>query len=130
MVSAFARALWASLVAGAGVFFILAPWMPAVCPMRLVLHAPCPSCGLTRAFRAVLQGDLATATRMHPLWWAVAAYLGAVVSLEVVSYVRTGTLGARALSPVVQRAGLALLVALVLVWVARFAGAMGGPAPV
>jgi hypothetical protein len=124
------RALRASLVAGVGVFFILAPWMPAVCPMRLLLHVPCPSCGLTRAFRAVLHGELGEATHLHPLWWAVGAYVGVVVSLEVVSYVRTGALGARALSPLVQRAGLTLLVALLIVWVARFAGALGGPAPV
>jgi hypothetical protein len=98
--------------------------------MRLLLHVPCPSCGLTRAFRATLHGNLAEATHLHPLWWAVAAYVGVVVSLEAVAYVRTGSLGARALSPLVQRVGLALLVALAIVWIARFAGAMGGPAPV
>jgi hypothetical protein len=77
----------------------------------------------------MIQGEFAEATHLHPLWWAVAAYIGVVGSLEVVSYVRTGMLGARALSPLVQRAGLTLLVALLIVWVARFGGAMGGPAP-
>jgi hypothetical protein len=37
----------------------------ATCPSRLVLDAPCASCGMTRAFAALTHGDLAYATRAN-----------------------------------------------------------------
>lgn len=39
-----------------------------ICPMRMVFGIPCPSCGITRAFLLVLQGEFYEATVMHPLW--------------------------------------------------------------
>lgn len=107
-----------------------APWVPAVCPTRLLFHVPCPSCGLTRAARCVLHADLAGATRMHPLWWAVFPFLAVLAGLEATTYVRTGTMGRWGAHPVARRVGGALLVALIVVWVVRGLGALGGPAPV
>lgn len=107
--------------------FVAEPWVPAICPMRLLFHIPCPSCGLTRAARSLLHGDLVGATRFHPLWWAVFAYLGALAALEGVAYVRQGTFGRWTQHPLFQRAGMALVIALVVVWGAREAGALGGP---
>jgi uncharacterized protein (DUF1810 family) len=98
--------------------------------MRVVLHTACPSCGLTRAARAVLHGDLAGATRLHPLWWVIFPYLAALGAAEAYAYVTTGKTGAYAARPIVHRAGAAILVALILVWGARAAGALGGPAPI
>lgn len=39
------------------------------CPMYAYLGIPCPSCGMTRAWRLALGGHLADALRMHPLFW-------------------------------------------------------------
>lgn len=36
------------------------------CPFYMVFHRPCPGCGLSRAMAALLQGDVATAMRLHP----------------------------------------------------------------
>lgn len=37
------------------------------CPMMIVLHLPCPGCGMTRAFVLVLTGRLREAWELHPL---------------------------------------------------------------
>ncbi len=116
---------WAIAVLG----FVAITWLPPLCPMRLLLHVPCPSCGLTRAMRLALHGDFAGAMRLHPLFWAVGGYVGVLAVLEAVSYVETGRTG-RWTRGAFQRGGYVLLVALVLVWVARGLGALGGPAPI
>ncbi len=41
------------------------------CPIRYATGVPCPGCGMTRAWLAVLHGDLAAAFAYHPLFWAV-----------------------------------------------------------
>ncbi|MBQ7986357.1 MAG: DUF2752 domain-containing protein [Clostridia bacterium] len=38
------------------------------CPLYEVFGVPCPTCGMTRAWRSVLSFDLATAFSMHPLF--------------------------------------------------------------
>ena len=39
------------------------------CPIRAATGVPCPACGLTRAWTAVLCGDRRLAFDRHPLWW-------------------------------------------------------------
>lgn len=41
------------------------------CPVQHFLHIPCPCCGMTRAWRLVLQGDFAAAFQMHGMFWSV-----------------------------------------------------------
>lgn len=49
----------------AGLFFIgLFP-----CGIRALTGFPCASCGMTRAYKALLAGDPGLAFRMHPLFW-------------------------------------------------------------
>jgi hypothetical protein len=38
-----------------------------MCPFRLVTGLPCPGCGLTRSWVALLHGNLADSIRWHPL---------------------------------------------------------------
>ena len=45
------------------------------CPLRLLFGVPCPFCGMTRAFFAVIHGDPAAAFYYHPLWPIVAILL-------------------------------------------------------
>jgi hypothetical protein len=83
------------------------------CPMRFILGIPCPTCGLTRAVRLALHGDFSGATRMHPLWFVLVPFVACAFRKHP----------GRVLSAVV-------LAALLVVWVARFWGAWGGPAPI
>src|SRR5689334_7885096 len=57
--------------------FAYAPWLhagPVLCPLRLTLGIPCPSCGLTRSFCAVSHGAFAAAFGYHLLGpWLYAA---------------------------------------------------------
>lgn len=39
-----------------------------ICALRMLAGIPCPGCGLTRAFLLIVQGDIRTATEMHPFW--------------------------------------------------------------
>ena len=101
-----------------------------MCPLRLVLGVPCPSCGLTRATRLAFGGDFAAATHMHPLWFVVLPFVAAVTCVQITRYVRTGDLAPLEANAVVTRITQALLGLLVVVWIARFFGAFGGPCPV
>jgi hypothetical protein len=40
-----------------------------ICFIRGSLGIPCPSCGITRAYKLFFQGDLAGAFHMHPLFF-------------------------------------------------------------
>lgn len=41
--------------------------MPPTCGLRLFLHVPCPTCGMTRAFVHTTHGAFASAFRVSPL---------------------------------------------------------------
>ena len=43
------------------------------CPVRLLAGVPCPGCGMTRAFLALLGGDVAAAWAYNPFFMAPAA---------------------------------------------------------
>jgi hypothetical protein len=120
------RALGPLAVFTAALLLVLLP-VPSPCPVRLVLRIPCPSCGLTRAARLALAGDWAGATHMHPLWFVVLPFVSVVAAVECAAYVRTGSWGVLMSRRWVQRAGIAVAASLVVVWVARWFGAFGGP---
>lgn len=97
------------------------------CPFKRVTGIPCPGCGMTRAVRFLLHGDVASATAMHPLVWLFVPLGVAFAALEVRGYVRERVWGT-ALRPRWARVVAAgALGALVVVWGARFFGAFGGP---
>jgi hypothetical protein len=107
---------------------LLVAGLPWPCPFLAITGLPCPTCGITRAARLALHGDFAGAFRMHPLFAPILAACMALAVAELISYRRTGLWG-----EVLERrpvrwslSGLALVT--LLVWLARFAGAFGGPA--
>jgi len=103
--------------------------LPWPCPLHTLTGIPCPSCGLTRALRLALHGDLAGATRMHPLWFVVIPACGALAIAECVAFTRVHRWGTVTEHRWVKRLCAAVVVALVGVWIARFFGAFGGPVP-
>ena len=100
--------------------------------MAAISGHPCPGCGMTRATLALLHGHLAEAVGFHPLAPLVVPLFGGLVLHGAVHYVREGRwramqgkAGAR-----MAAGALALWVLLMVVWVARFCGAFGGPVAV
>jgi Protein of unknown function (DUF2752) len=92
------------------------------CIVRLTVGQPCPACGLTRAGLSLLRLDFAAATHFHPL--ALPLALATVAAVVCALFLEDAawktfvkyTLGGSG-------------VALIAVWVARFAGFFGGPVP-
>lgn len=106
--------------------FVFAP-IP-LCPMRVYLHVPCPGCGATRATLMALRGDLAASLQMHPL--AIPAVLLVVPTLLAIARsILEGNPG-KPLPLVMRRAWTLLVAALFAIWVLRFFGMFGGPAPI
>jgi hypothetical protein len=63
---------------------------PVVCPFRWITGLPCPACGATHAFAALLNGHLAASLAFHPavapgclLGVLYAAYAFVVVALQL-----------------------------------------------
>lgn len=100
------------------------------CPILAIFGVPCPTCGMTRATRLALHGEIAQATAMHPLVWIVVPFVGGMFALETVGYLRTGAWGATARVRWLQRLLVAVAALVFVVWIARFFGAFGGPVPV
>jgi hypothetical protein len=103
------------------------------CAIALFCHRPCPGCGMTRAIRLLVDGDVAASLRMHPL------ALPAVVASVLVAFATvwaTMTFGSpmrthrTRLGRVAIAFGVAVYGATFAVWVLRWFGFFGGPVPV
>ena len=55
------------------------------CPIRWILHIPCPFCGMTRAHLAAFRLDFATAFSYHPLFPLGIPYLLLLFSEDMFS---------------------------------------------
>jgi hypothetical protein len=103
------------------------------CSFAMLLHHPCPGCGMTRAMRLLEAGDVARSLHMHP--FAVPVSIANLFFALATVWV-TFTLG----SPVPMcksKVGVAAIAVLVVVygatlvfWVMRALGAFGGPVSV
>jgi hypothetical protein len=107
-----------AILIGAGLALVPYP----TCLLRLALGVPCPACGLTRAVLAAARLDLLAAERFHPLCLPLLAAFAVTVAL---AFFAGDAAWRRAVPLITGAAG----VALILVWVLRFAGFFGGPVP-
>ncbi len=87
-----------------------------VCPVRRLTGIPCPSCGLTRSFVAIGNGDLGTAFAFHPLGPALYLGLIAVVLRAVIAIIRNRPIRRTRVETTV---GIGLAVALLVIGGAR-----------
>ena len=67
LAAAFAVSLWPVDLRGLPPTFGVRDESRSICLLRWVTGMPCPTCGVTRAFRAVGQGAMAEALAFHPL---------------------------------------------------------------
>ena len=83
------------------------------CPITFMTGISCPGCGMTRAYSALMTGDVLMALAWHPLFWTVpiAAYLGVFATETRSRRRRTACLVALSI----------IVVAFLVLWVARMA---------
>jgi len=104
-----------------------------LCPTAFFFGVPCPGCGLTRATLALLRGDFAAALRFHPLAPLLSPLFVFALGKVLVDYVRATPPRAGPAwltSRTATWLASALLVLVLGVWLARFAGYFGGPVAV
>jgi uncharacterized protein DUF2752 len=123
---------WAqrALLALAG---IVALWVWR-CPIAMLTGLPCPGCGLTRAALALVTGDLAGALALHPLSPALIPFGAWLAGRELACGTGRpeprGTRSRRGGGRLASVLAGGLVGLLLLVWLARFCGAFGGPVQV
>ena len=96
-----------------------------VCPSAAIARIPCPGCGLTRAALQLLRGDLTRAMDLNPLAPVVVPLLGGAAAYAALRYLVRGRVDASRWG-----AGVILvtsMIALTVVWLARWFGYLGGP---
>jgi hypothetical protein len=102
------------------------------CPVASLAHVPCPTCGATRSSLALLDGDLHGAL-VNPFAPVMLALLGGFAARLVFVAVRDGhtrRFGEGRLVEIMLRVLMVTLGLAIVVWIARFFGALGGPVPV
>ena len=103
------------------------------CPMARLFRFPCPGCGMSRAFHLLLDGHVAASLAMHPLAVPTALCQAALALATVVATSRFGVPWALFATGWGRLAIASVAVVLILdvaLWLARIAGAFGGPVPV
>ncbi len=118
------RALLPLVVALVAYGHVSGKWLHWDCPVRVLTHHMCPTCGMTTAARAMLEFHFAEATRIHPLALVVIPFVTVLASVELAGYVVTGEFGAFTNRNAVRIAGVAMCAALFLVWIARLCGVL------
>ena len=103
-----------------------------LCPFAILTRHPCPGCGLTRAALALMRGDAAEALHLHPLSVVLVPVIGLVLAHNALSYVKDGRVAATESLQGRRPTVIAIVLGALglIVWIARFFGAFGGPVPV
>jgi hypothetical protein len=119
----------AAIAAG---FYVLASGVVR-CPFAAIFHQPCPGCGTTRAVRALLSLDFATAIHFNPMAPLVVLSVAVIVCEGLWLVVQEGhakNLGMRTATTWALRVLAVAVVLEVPIWALRFFGLFGGPVPV
>ena len=125
------RAAVATAVLG-GVAAVLIFAGVTICPFALTTRHPCPGCGMTRAVLSAVHGDFRGSFHHHPLAIVMVPLVAYIFSRNFIGYVRNGrwSEGEAVKNKVLDVFFIVIAVAMMVVWIARFFGALGGPEPV
>ena len=103
------------------------------CPVAALFHVPCPSCGSTRAVRALVALDVRGAFHAHPVAPVLVVLVAILAVRWLIAIARYGTssrLGDLPLDRLVLRLLIGGAALEIITWILRFFGMFGGPASV
>ncbi len=103
------------------------------CPFAETFHVPCPGCGSTRAVRALVRLDFASAAHFNPVAPFVFGLIGLIGARAIFLLAREGSTQRLGEGPFGKYifSGLFVAVAVeIVVWALRVLGLFGGPVPV
>jgi hypothetical protein len=128
------RLLLAAGVASVWAISLLPPAMGrSRCIAAALLHEPCPGCGMTRAARLLLAGEVGGSLRMHPLVVPAVAATALLAVATVRLMWKQGSLVGLWKDPLGRRSVAVfagVYAAVLALWFLRFVGLFGGPVPV
>jgi hypothetical protein len=128
------RAFRAALVALLWGLVCLPMWAGrAGCPFAQIFGVPCPGCGMTRAALLFARGEITSSLRMHPLALPSGFVSVALMVATIWVTAKHGTPEAMWRDRAGRTAVLAFVgveAAVLVLWVVRMLGALGGPVPI
>ena len=99
------------LVAFLILYMLISHWLTGTaCFFRSTIGVPCPGCGLTRAYFALLSLDFKAAFAYHPLFW----YIPIVVIVSLVFYFKYDTLEVKGLIKFYQASALLFVLVFII----------------
>ena len=119
--------------AGLGVLGLFLLTVGLRCPLAEFFHVPCPACGSTRAVRALLHLDFASAIYFNPVAPLVLSSVVLIAARGIFLVAREGSTERLSEGRFGKLIFATLLLAVLLeiaVWALRFFGAFGGPVAV
>ena len=98
-----------------GILFIILDII-YVCPFNYYFHIPCPGCGMTRAFKLILQGNILESLRYNLL--AIPLFIFIILSMIflVVDIIKNQTKYLAYIERISQKYGVWIILAVLVVW--------------
>ncbi len=98
-----------------GILFIILD-ITYVCPFNHYFHIPCPGCGMTRAFKLILQGNILASLRYNLL--AIPLFIFIILSMIflVVDIIKNQTEYLAYIERISQKYGVWIVLAVLIVW--------------
>ena len=98
-----------------GILFIILD-ITYVCPFNYYFHIPCPGCGMTRAFKLILQGNILASLQYNLL--AIPLFIFIILSMIflVVDIIKNQTKYLAYIERISQKYGVWIILAVLIVW--------------
>lgn len=98
-----------------GILFIILDII-YVCPFNYYFHIPCPGCGMTRAFKLILQGNILESLQYNLL--AIPLFIFIILSMIflVVDIIKNQTEYLAYIERISQKYGVWIVLAVLIVW--------------
>ena len=98
-----------------GILFIILDII-YVCPFNYYFHIPCPGCGMTRAFKLILQGNILASLQYNLL--AIPLFIFIILSMIflVVDIIKNQTEYLAYIERISQKYGVWIILAVLVVW--------------